>query len=411
MTRLIKVKAHIGITGNELADAAAERARTRQNTAGDTDTADAEDEPLCLVDLVHTSTRKSCTKADITDICEDAHVAKIKAEHAANKRANTNAKPSTAMRWIENIEAGNLLPDTYPPFDKTRLYHLHAKAVARARTLQRPRLMNQPCPLCRKPVKNIFHARGACTNATQAGLITDAADAAVHKIAAACGEGAYKDDVILVNAGTKYSQNGTQDHTVPYWMLPEAKWGKIGHRRFPDEQNVKFADAVDMMLVKGWKKGTNPPTDKSNITLVPVEHSSTHDLYTRERRNAKRSKYYLLVEALRREGWNVELHETTEQFRAWFVPDGQSSIYRDEGMIDDDTRPIHVIVMGHAGSHCPASRHALMALGITSTNDAMRALSKLAAKHLYICCSTYNRSAKSNARAVAIASAAPVGVG
>ena len=264
-----------------------------------------------------------------------AHVARIKADHAAKMLTNANAQPSTALRWIESIEAGHLLPDTVAAFDITRLYHLHAKATARAKVLQRPRLMNQPCPLCRKRVNNIFHPRGACTNATQAGLITDAANAAVHKIAAACREGCYKDDVLLVNAGTKYAPNGSQDHTVPYWMLPEDTWGRIGQRRFPDEHNVEFADAVDMMLVKGWKRGTDPPTDKSNITtLVPVEHTSTHDLYTRERRNEKRSKYYLLVEALRREGWTVELHDTPEEFKDWFIPDEQSSIDRDDGMDD-----------------------------------------------------------------------------
>jgi hypothetical protein len=178
-------------------------------------------------------------------------------------------------------------------------------------------------------------------------------------------------------------------------MLPEATWGKISKRRWPgaaaDDKSAKINDAIDMVLVLGWKPGTPPPTaaDKGRIKLLLVEHSSTQDLCTRDRRTEKRQRYVMLVAALQREGWTVVLHETADSVDDWYKP-GEATKFFEDG--ERPENPVHTIIMGHAGFHTRASLDALAALGVASVKPLLVALSKKAVSYLHTSLSMHVRS-------------------
>jgi hypothetical protein len=320
---------------------------------------------------------------------------------------------NTALRWARAITRDNeLIAHSATGFDKVRMGFVMKRTEARAHMLQRHRLTGKPCPLCGSLVANIFHARGACSNTHLRLLSTTGANAEVHAIARAVRAGVHHEfSTLLVNAGTKLAPNNKQDHTAPYWMLPEAKWGKISARRWPgaaaSDTAAGFADAIDLMLVIGWTPGTPEPTgaDKKRLKLVPVEHSSTHDLYTRERRSQKRQKYAMLVAALRLEGWTVLLHETTESLAEWYKP-GEEARFNDEDGERPDNPP-YTVIMGHAGSHSTHSLVAFEALGIVKVKPLLVELSKIAVRHLHYCLSAHVRSSRRAAAATPGSAPAP----
>ena len=67
---------------------------------------------------------------------------------------------------------------------------------------------------------------------------------------------------------------------------------------------------IRMVLVRGWDSTTPPPAtrqEKSQVKLVLVESTSSHDHHLVDAESHKRSKYVQLVLALQSEGWVVEL--------------------------------------------------------------------------------------------------------
>jgi hypothetical protein len=292
---------------------------------------------------------------------------------------------TTALLWARAVtREAELIPHSETGFDKVRMGFAITRTEARCRILQRHRLKDKPCPLCGSIVNNIYHARGACSNTHLRLLATTAANVEVQAIARAVRAGTYGESAtLLVNAGTKHAPTAKQDHTAPYWMLPQAKWGAIGDRRWPGTTQ-KFGDAIDFVLVLGWAKDapapTGTPQDKKDLKLVLAEHSSTQDLYTRDRRNQKRQKYVMLAAALQHEGWTVLLHSTTtEDFREWFKPGDDANLFEDGERPD----PVHTIIIGHAGLISRPSLDAFEALGIVKVKPLLVALSKIAVRHLH----------------------------
>ena len=233
-------------------------------------------------------------------------------------------------------------------------------------------------------VLRMQHGRGPCQNPTQSDMITSASNAAVQKIAAAVSEGDKARWTLLINAGVAFAANGSEDKTIPDWMLP----GTFGNRAFPDK--------VDLALIIGWGRGSPPPTlaQKRRIKIVLVEVGYTHDHHLPERVNEKRSKYVALALALRAAGWNVILCDSAGDPDVWFKPSAPNEqVDREEGEI---LPAIHTVVIGHCGSHVRSNLAAFAALGIP--DDKAKALlldlSKLAIRQLKSCQSTYMRACK-----------------
>jgi len=325
-TTFIKVKSHIGITGNELADKAAEAGRTNPNLVRAPLPANAgpqpDDHPPKLSVLV-AATDEPVLKADLAVICSNIVVEEIQAEERARVAAGRTNGQSVASRWIEAATDGDYINPTSFAFDKARLAAKVAHTANRCRMRQRPRNFGARCPApdCQGKIYNQLHGRGACGNPTMRSLITDCSNESVHLVAAAALAGDVVGCTLLVNAGTKYGASKREDHTIPGWALP----GPPGNRGFPDKP--------DLVLIKNWDGGPlgvqPPPTNTKRtpgyvgptVTFVIVEHKMTQDLHLRQSRNYKRNVYAQLALALAVEGWDVELCTDVTDPSTWYGKD------------------------------------------------------------------------------------------
>jgi ribonuclease HI len=149
-SRFVKVKAHVGLERNELADKAAECARLRSTPTPHNDVvvAPPDDEPQTLIDVKRITTGASCTKEDVPAICADARMQAMEADYArlvdaaAEKAleaaAAAAAGPSgfapapaaatrqppltTALLWARAVtREAELIPHSETGFDKVRM--------------------------------------------------------------------------------------------------------------------------------------------------------------------------------------------------------------------------------------------------------------------------------------------------
>ena len=280
--------------------------------------------------------------------------------------------------------------------------------------LQGSRYQGKKCPLpgCNLKIENRFHFRSGCHNTDQSDVITTCANKQVHRIRKAFEKGEQARWTLLVNAGAKLAKNGVEDETIPGWMLPEGKYGKFGNRPFPDK--------VDMVLVRGWDSTTPPPAtrqEKSQVKLVLVESTSSHDHHLVDAESHKRSKYVQLVLALQLEGWVVELSGDVKpaQWESWYFQYKQAEV--DCGptgklmnVVDGQVRegesfagfsPIHTVILGHCGTHLKTNKAAFQALGIVDgklLKSLLLDLSVLAADNLRACRASFDRLRKASAR-------------
>ena len=398
-TTFLKVKAHAGIAGNEMADREATAARkldehVEEELDGGIRVEDYVDKQPVLPVItmpaggpVDPKWAKNLTQNAM------AHAARVAFEKATE--SNPKAIKPVHVRWMDEIAADNILPPT-EAFNKALLYKKAGvrNTVNRCRTNQW--VEKKKCSLCGTKVRNIFHPRGACKHTQLQNMSTLASNAQIQLVAKAvrdglCGE----NSTLLVNAGIADTPNGAEDQTIPYFMLPCDTWGPHGHRRwvtdgygadiFPHES---FPAKPDMVLLKNWKQEgpDHVPTEeeKANIIVVIMEHASTQDLYTTDPYLNKSAKYYPLVLALQQEGWNVELHEAQRRDDIEDLEEGEFF------------HPIHTVITGHAGSHRLSNIDALQALGVRpkDVHDTLHKMSLQAAESLHACISTYKMLCK-----------------
>jgi len=321
-TTLIKVKAHVGITGNELADKAANAGRTNTShtrlappaTGAGASSDDEEEAPKLSV--VVTATGKPAEKADLTEIITSAAVKKITDKEQRRIAAGEATGQSIPARWFEASAAGDYVDPTSFGFDKARLSAKPTRTMNRIRMQQFPRNFKKRCeaPGCGKTVYNLVHGRGACMNTQIRNLITDCTNDNVHIIAGAVSAGNLEQCALLVNAGTKYASSKHEDYTIPAWALP----GRPSNRGFPDKP--------DIVVIKNWQRGAPPPTNAKRtpgymgptVTFLVCEHMISADIYLADARDMKRSIYVELVLALLEEGWAVELCESVRDHTTWY---------------------------------------------------------------------------------------------
>ena len=314
-TTFLKVKAHVGITLNEVADKEANAARKLPAPAPAAGPAAPAGKPAIGVVMAdgEKATKKLIAEAYgvvRADAIRDAEAARAKRATAAAEAAADGAGPSApppragqsiASKWQDAAELHDYIDPTSYGFSLSALDASLTRTLSRGRMMQGCRRAPCPLPGCHRMVINALHGRGPCQNPTQSDMITSASNAAVHKIAAAVSEGNKARWTLLVNAGVAFAANGVEDKTIPDWMLP----GTFGNRAFPDK--------VDLALIIGWGRGSPPPTlaQKHRIKIVLVEVGYTHDHHLPERVDEKHTKYVALAMALRAAGWNVILCDST----------------------------------------------------------------------------------------------------
>ena len=359
-----------------------------------------------------------------TALIHEAFVDKAKSEvlEAENERrvkvANGTSTdgPSVAFGWVTAARTEAYLNPVSFGFDKVRLKYRCARDFNRGKMLQGSRYHGKKCPLpgCNLKIENRFHFRSGCHNTDQSDVITTCANKQVHRIRKAFEKGEQARWTLLVNAGVKLAKNGAEDETIPGWMLPEEKYGKFGNRPFPDK--------VDMVLVRGWDSTTPPPAtrqEKSQVKLVLVESTSSHDHHLVDAESHKRSKYVQLVLALQSEGWVVELSGDVKpaQWESWYLrykqaeadcgPTGKLKNVVAGQVREGETfagfSPIHTVILGHCGTHLKTNKAAFQALGIVDgklLKSLLLDLSVLAADNLRACRASFDRLRKASARGI-----------
>jgi len=255
-TAFIKVKSHVGITGNELADKAAEAGRTDPTLTRPPPPANAaaDDDVPPKLSVVVSATDDPVQKADLTAIFNSIAVDEIQAKERARATSGSTNGQSMASRWIEAATEGDYVDPTSFGFDKVRLAARVTHTLNRCRMNQRVRHWGTRCkaPGCRGKLNNLLHGRGACRNKKIRRLITDCSNESVHLVAATALASGMDGCTLLVNAGTKYGASKREDYTIPDWALP----GPPGNRGFPDKP--------DLVLIKNWvgdQPGQPPPTN------------------------------------------------------------------------------------------------------------------------------------------------------
>ena len=428
-TLFVKVKAHIGLTLNELADTTAALARK-----ADMATAPAPS-PNVAVDLaemphtpilVVTATGERCKPADVAERLCEVKAAQIR-DGETERLARVAAKdlsyavavaagaqpaqplhkgPSLAYKAVVAATEQDIVKPSTFNHRSIRVPPRAAKTWHKCRAGQRPRgahTQHLKCRLCSKLVLTYAHARGDCDHEDIEALQTDGHDQTVHAMARAFRAKLPVTSTLLVNAGTKYSPTGTMDHTVPDWMLPFERWGAPGHRKFPDKP--------DMMLIVGWTQGTPPPVDKKSVKLFMLEFTSTNDRFLITARNLKDSKYAPLVGALYKEGWRV--YFSSDRGDDWFTDTSEVNNV-EPGEIVEGYPPhvlrgpcgqIHTVVIGHCGTHLTSNIETFTAFGLSSKEvlALLRETVALSAKQLHSCVANHLRLSAS--------ATAPVGVG
>ena len=346
-THIMKVKAHIGIEGNEYADKTAEAARLQQfvpaperpDFGGVSVQLYVSVDDYIAVRLQYTLPPPDDARFSILDPVNEATGSKsataaaLKAAFLVKTREEilSSGEDTIPSRWVNASISQELIPYSQYGFDKVRLGFLADRARNRGKIMQGARYHGAICPLpeCSLKVNNQFHGRGPCTNPEQKDKITSWANKMVQATVKAARSGKLARWLFLVNAGTKDTPNGKEDWTVPAWMLPN----KCGHSRGPPGNRIypdgsKIPDKIDIMAITGLEPDTPAPKThaefkalQKKVVLVPVEVTSTHDFYLKSRRNGKRSKYSPLIRALQMAGWRVKLEDDTVEapLEPWYM--------------------------------------------------------------------------------------------
>jgi ribonuclease HI len=187
-THLIKVKAHVGISGNEQADKVAEKARKAsmpERNAGSTGSVELElyisTDGRVLTKLCIAKNLSMQPKIKVANTqglpmkkaqIHEAFVAKARREvlEAEKERqikvANGTSTdgPSVAVGWVTVAQTEAYLNPVSFGFDKIRLKDRCARDFNRGKMMQGSRYHGKKCPLpgCNLKIENRFHFRSGC---------------------------------------------------------------------------------------------------------------------------------------------------------------------------------------------------------------------------------------------------------
>lgn len=359
--RLSKVRAHTGVTGNELADALAKRAATTDNTTH-TVTFDGPLAPPESDDDCDHSSRKSILQ---------------RVQRAYMLRTKTKTG-----QYMCKLEADRIALAPTNHFINNRNINTRARKNAirlRYRCMRFPNPRpDGGCHLC--ATRNCFmrdtfsHLFGACIHPAIKELQTLYHNEAVHLIANAIEAGEYGGCALLVNAGA--GPNGRQSaNTVPPQLLPG------------------YAKRPDICLMQGWTKAKlersavlqrypRPHRDRS-VRIVFIEFCFTNDYFIPEQMIRKQNKYTPapplhpplvnhrhLIEELRARGFTTLGTDRS-------TPPG-------EEMLSDTAPLMPVVAIGHSGVILERNLELFRALGMSATQATALAnnLNLLAVKRM-----------------------------
>ena len=280
-----KVRAHVGIPGNETADCLAKEGVTHAETAEIISAPRTDPGPFSVWPTPQAGLpRGPILRANIRKsviLIHERHAVQAVERLAAQQLPNgPRLSHQTARFWSQ--VAPTLLPAESTAFLRTRLVPQRTLQLAvqlrhwtycgQARLCQMHLATSPLCLLCGKHPDTPVYAGGGCSHPIMADMTTTSHNQAAHMFVTALREGAHGGDRILVNAGVQHG--ATHDRTVPAYLVPN-------YPGFPD-----------LMVCLGLPHDDPDPTGPSpSVVYLPIELTRTFDTNMSRAVRWKQSKY------------------------------------------------------------------------------------------------------------------------
>ena len=360
-TRILKVKSHTGIQGNDKADALAKEAAQQPETAHKATPASAP-----FADKWWPATQAPPKDGAPPDSAPEyravsnLRTALKEAVRPATRQGYSNTESIYSKAWAETYQPEGARPDTSNAmWTSKRVPHaalaLTLKArygllwnMKLARRYRRPYLQTKhttlpfsqtdACPLCRQP-DSCGHILGGCQHRAMKGLYITRHDEAVRKTVKAIRAGSLGGSFCIMDAGTMDGVLNVAAHgkRIPNFLLPDIDPDTLKRMR------------PDILLIEGLPAAATRRDiqtalrNQRNYTIHIVEVGYGPDTRIQDTLTRKQKQHERLKAALSEAQWKVEEH---------------------------------IIVLGHAATTYKSTASALKALGLTH-DQATRLMASL----------------------------------
>ncbi len=348
-TELYKVRAHIGVEGNEKADTGAKEVAQGK----------VESEDLTEVDMTHTTagrwTRKlfqengsrvekvkQQLKGAITNWLALHRGYKYTAAHMwqCTEAQGLDVAASTAWMWDTGTHRGiHRVQEVL----KARFLELMPGKGTGETTSDTTGARENVCEICNEK-GNWYHITSMCKHPDIKDFYTVRHNAAGTRLVQGIRQGKMGRWLTLTGFG-KVDDLG-EDATVPNWMLSKKEKEAV-RETIVTSGDIQLRGGIqpDIVILEGWPETELPPRGpakfwKSNsgekfaVKLVIAELGFTSDMCSSSTVSRKRDKYGPLVAALRNAGWDVAplTHVITVGARAT-VPTRNADVLKELGIV------------------------------------------------------------------------------
>ena len=323
-TELYKVRGHVGLVGNEIADTAAKAVARKEvprlqlkspevplspwERRGECKTLKVLGEPISKIkpQLRDRVTNWLAGKRQYGFVVADMW------EGHGSDRLDEKASNQALWGW-KGKRAGVRVENTL----KARFLELRLNG---ARKGSKEEKRGETCSLCREHVTqgSWFHMLSMCGHRDLRDFYTVRHHAVGRTLLSHIRTGKLGRWLVLTSFGRMDGQQ--EQRTIPEWVLSRDELNKVRASEPIQVDGIgPIASGIspDILILEGWPETIDPPTkpmktwtsasgQRRRLKLILGEHACTSDLFPEHTATRKHTKYRNLIRALHEAGWNVE---------------------------------------------------------------------------------------------------------